>query len=81
MNLDFYEFQSKERIEARLQEAESYGLLTPIRERNAQRTRALLHRLKVCWRSVFEPGASRSDSNFKSTTSKAQSISQAEESQ
>jgi hypothetical protein len=81
MNLDFYEFQSKERIRARLQEAERYGLLAPIRERNAQRTRALLNRLKVWWRSVFEPSASRSGSNFKSTTPKAQSISQAEESQ
>jgi hypothetical protein len=76
MNLDFYEFQSKERIEARLQEAERHRLLAPINAQNAQHTRALLHRLKVWWRSVCVR-SSRSDSDLEPTTLKAQ----AEESQ
>lgn len=71
MNLHFYEFQGKERIEARLQEAERHRLLAPISAQNAQRTRALLHRLNVCWRSVCVR-TSRSDSDLESTTLRAQ---------
>jgi hypothetical protein len=72
MNFHFYEFQSEERTKARLQEAETHRLLTPVRVRNAQRTRAWLYRLKACWRAVFDPAASRSDSDFKPTTLRAQ---------
>jgi hypothetical protein len=72
MNFHFYEFQSEERTKARLQEAETHRLLAPIRVRNSQHTRALLHHLKACWRAVFDPATSRSDSDLKPTTLKAQ---------